>query len=149
MDAGTLSALLLGSMSPNAAEIKQSETQLLQAENQSAGPLLMELLKLVFSDAQQLPVRQAASIFAKNLLKRRWVKSDDDALQYTPLEGAFKEQVRALLLDATCGTNAVALARQVQAQVNAIISFIAELDFPQQWPNLLPSLVHTLNSSPS
>ena len=149
MDTASIVKLLQCSISPNPSEIKMAEERLTQAENQAAGQLLLELLKLAFSTTEGVPVSQSAAIFCKNLLKRRWVKSDDESLQHTPLEESIKEQVRLVLVEATCGPSAVPLARQVQAQVNAIISFIAELDFPNRWPNLLPSLVRTLQSSPS
>ena len=149
MDQAALGTLLLGSMSPNPADIKASETQLTQAENQAAGALLMELLTVVFTESHQVPIRQCAAIFSKNLLKRRWVLSSIESLQHTPLDDGHKEKVRALLIDATCGPRATPLPRQIQSQVNAIISFIADMDFPKHWPSLLPSLVQTLNSSPS
>jgi exportin-2 (importin alpha re-exporter) len=149
MDSSTLVSLLQASISPNAQEIKSAEERLTQAENQASGQLLLELLKLVFNGSYGIPVSQSAAIFSKNLLKRRWVKSEDESLQYAPLEDQFKEQVRAALIEATCGVSATPLPRQVQAQVNAIISFIADIDFPKAWPSLLPSLVSTLQSSPS
>ena len=149
MDSVTLTKVLQASLSPNAADIKQSETQLSHAENQGAGQLLLTLMNLVFNAAEQIPVRQAAAIFSKNLLKRRWVKSEDDAIQHKPLEDSFKEEVRGFLLGATCGPSAVPQPKQVQSQINAIISFIADIDFPNRWPTLLPALVKTLQSSPS
>ena len=149
MDSATIASFLQNSISHNPADIKAAESQLTQAENQSAGTLLRELLVIVFADAQPIGVRQSASIFCKNLLKRRWTSSADESLQFTLLDDANKVQVRSLLLAATCGPAAVPQPRQIQSQVNAIISFIADADFPKLWPELLPSLVQTLNSSPS
>lgn len=149
MDLTSLSNILAASMSPNPAEIKQAEAQLTQAENESAGTLLLNLMGMVFNSAVPLPVRQSAAIFSKNLLKRRWVASEDAAVQHTPLDDGFKEQVRGVLVEATCGSSASPQPRLVQSQINAIISFIAEIDFPAKWPTLLPSLVKTLQSSPS
>jgi exportin-2 (importin alpha re-exporter) len=149
LDVATLTRVLQSSMSPNPAEIKQAESQLTQAEDQSAGSLLITLLSTVFNLSENIPVRQAAAIFSKNLLKRRWLKSEDDAIQHKPLDSNYKDQVRNVLVESTCGPSAVPQVRQVQAQINAIISFIAEVDFPSGWPSLLPSLVATLRSSPS
>ena len=150
MDQQTLAAILQGSMSPNPTEIKASETQLAQAEKSSAGVLLNSLLMIVFGESHTLPIKQSAAIFSKNLLKRRWAPQEDGTITgIHGLSDSEKSHVRQLLLDATCGPKAVPLPRQINAQVNAIISFIADIDFPNQWPSLLPSLVNTLNSSPS
>jgi exportin-2 (importin alpha re-exporter) len=149
MDPTSLSNILAASMSPNPAEIKQAEAQLNQAEDEAAGTLLLNLMNMVFNSSVQVPVRQSAAIFSKNLLKRRWVASDDADVQHKPLEEGFKEQVRSVLVEATCGPSASPQPRLVQLQINAIISFIAEIDFPARWPTLLPSLVKSLQSAPS
>ena len=150
MDQQSLVGLLQGSMSHNPSDIKTAESQLTQAEMTSAGSLLNSLLTIVFGDSQVLAIRQSAAIFSKNLLKRRWSPAEDSAV--TGIHGLVdteKSHVRQLLLDATCGPKAVPLPRQINAQVNAIISLIADADFPRNWPSLLPSLVNTLNASPS
>ena len=151
MDAGLLVNLLSSSIAANQVEMKAAEAQLSQFENQSAGSMLVHLVNIVFSSEQTVTVRQAAAIYSKNLLKRRWVvKSEDEAsLQWVPLEAGLRRQVRSVLIEATCGSGAAPLPRQIQTQVNAIISYIAECDFPREWPELLPSLVKTLSGAPS
>ena len=149
MDTQSLVQVLQTSMSPNPAEIKASETQLTQLESQSAGQLLMRLLEIVFQETANVSVRQAGAIYSKNLLKRRWSPKLGEPDSLTGMSEAEKESVRLLLVEATCGSNATPLPRAIQVQMNAIISYIADLDFPKSWPTLLPSLVQTLNSSPS
>ena len=149
MDSDVIAQSLQASMSGIPSEIKASEARLTQLETQSPGGLVMLLLEMVFRDSQALAVRQSASIYCKNLLKRRWLVSPEEGLGSESLPAGEKERIRALLVEATCGANAVALARAIQVQVNAIISFVADADFPKNWPSLLPSLVQTLNSSPS
>ena len=149
MEIGLLLQLLQGSLGSNQADIKSCEVQMSQAENLSAGPLLIQLLKIVFASDQALTVRQAAAIYSKNLLKRRWVKAQEEEPSYQPLDTALKDQVRSVLIESICGSGAAPLPRQIQAQVNAIISFIADVDFPAGWPDLLPSLAKTLSGSPS
>ncbi|KAK7436636.1 importin-alpha export receptor [Stygiomarasmius scandens] len=126
--------LLLASLNP--ATRKQAENSLSAYSSQQG--FLSHLLRLVIDQNQDRPVRQAGSIYLKNIAKLRW--EDDEQ----PIAEPDKVSLRSELVPAM-----LALSRPedkaIRAQVAESVSLVAELDFPTKWPDLIDQLVQSLS----
>lgn len=90
----------------------------------------IRILSLVHENSTPPAIRQAAAIHFKNLVKQKW---DDET--YTELQ-AEKPTLRTHVVDCMC-----TVPPQLQVLLSEAIRCMAELDYPQQWPTLLPELV--------
>lgn len=82
--------------------------------------------------------RQAALLCLKKLVSGTWSPSIEEYLGSATLSDATKEQVRQSVLSiATAGGE----ERKIVAAAGNVVSKIASVDFPEQWPNLLPTLL--------
>ncbi|KAF8867606.1 CAS/CSE protein [Infundibulicybe gibba] len=88
---------------------------------------LTHLLRLVLEQTQDRSIRLSASVYLKNLAKLKW----DEDVQPLP------EQDKALLRSQLA----------VRAQIAETVSLIAELDFPERWPDLIDQLVSSLSAT--
>lgn len=72
-DQAALGAVLLSTLSPDAAVRRQAERDLTQAQSHpSFGPLVLQLAQ---DASQQKPVRQSAALSFKNWIKANWAVS--------------------------------------------------------------------------
>ena len=102
---------------------------------------LQTVLQMLTQEAVDLAVRQAASIFFKNLVKAHWAPEDETAYTIPP---ETKTQVKDNLLSLFLFVPA-----KIQSQLSEAMSLIATHDFPAQWPNLLSDLVGQLTAAAS
>ncbi|TFY54539.1 hypothetical protein EVG20_g9663 [Dentipellis fragilis] len=128
-------SLLLASLSPQTR--KQAEQSLQTFSLQPS--FVNHLLELVLNPAQDRAVRLAGSVYLKNVVKLRWLPDDD-----SPIADRDKESLRSQLVPAM-----IALSnpsdKGVRAQIAEAVSLIAQVDFPDAWPNLVEQLVASLN----
>ncbi|KAK4531614.1 hypothetical protein CCYA_CCYA08G2471 [Cyanidiococcus yangmingshanensis] len=135
-----LYSCVLATLSPQ-AETRRSAEALLESASSKPG-FLAQLLQLIASGddaracstnttASALAVRQAAAIYFKNVVKRRW----EDA----PLED--RAALRAALLPLTAERQSVVRRQLVEA-----IAVIGAHDFPNNWPELLAFVVDRLQT---
>lgn len=119
----------------------EAEAHLNEALKQPNHPL--EVLRLIASkDGVQLPVQQAAAVHFKNLVKHGWDESkDEEDRKGIKISAADRETIKNNLVELMCTVPSI-----IQSQISESISLIAEVDFPDKWQNLLPSLVQKLNS---
>jgi exportin-2 (importin alpha re-exporter) len=112
-----------------------------QASQRPEHPL--EVLRLIASaDGVQPGVRQAAAVHFKNLAKNGWDESKDaEDRKGIKISPADRDTIKSHLVDLMCTVPPI-----IQAQISESISLIAEVDFPDKWQTLLPSLVQKLNS---
>ncbi|THV04546.1 importin alpha re-exporter [Dendrothele bispora CBS 962.96] len=126
--------LLLASLNP--ATRKQAESSLNAYSTQQG--FLSHLLRLVVDQSQDRAVRQAGSIYLKNIAKLRWEEDEQ------PIVETDKASLRSELVPAM-----IALSRPedkaIRVQVAESVSLIAELDFPEKWPSLIDQLVQSLS----
>ncbi|KAF5349357.1 hypothetical protein D9758_011786 [Tetrapyrgos nigripes] len=126
--------LLLASLNPSTR--KQAEQNLTAYSIQQG--FLTHLLRLVIDQSQERAVRQAGSIYLKNIAKLRWEEEDQ------PIAEQDKASLRSELVPAM-----LALSRPedkaIRAQVAEAVSLVAELDFPTKWPDLIDQLVQSLS----
>ncbi|EJD01973.1 Cse1-domain-containing protein [Fomitiporia mediterranea MF3/22] len=132
-----LPALLIASLYPSSR--KQAEQNLAALSTQAG--FLSALLQLVITPTQDRSVRLAASVYLKNIVKRRW--EDDEPI----IPDAEKQQLRSLLVPAMISLSA-ATGKNLRTQVAETVSIIAGYDFPERWDGLIKELVNALNPSP-
>lgn len=105
---------------------------LLEAEAQPGfGPLLLSLCQ---PGAAEMHLAQAAAIYFKNFLKRRWLVTGG-------LPGAEREALREALVP-----TAVAAPHGARASLCAGVEELSLSDFPERWPTLLPQLASALHA---
>ncbi|KAI9448619.1 armadillo-type protein [Lactarius psammicola] len=129
--------LLLDSLNPHTR--KQAEQSLEAYSRQPA--FVVHLLRLVLDATQNGAVRLAASVYLKNMVKLGWLEDDE-----YPIPVADKEALKPQLVPAMIALSG-ASDKAIRAQIAESVSLIAELDFPQRWPDLIDQLVQSLSSS--
>ncbi len=136
--------ILSQSLSPDKPTRENAERALLSA--QTAPGHALAVLRVVSASSAppnaataggDLPVRQAAAVHFKNMVKGGWTPDEDNdgAARYI-----IPESDRALIKD-----NLVSLMctvpPQLQSQCSESIALIASSDFPAKWDNLLGDLI--------
>ena len=139
-----LRQILSQSLSPDKATRQNAERALLSTQSSPGHALVV--LRVVSgapsgdpNAAADLPVRQAAAVHFKNMVKGGWAPDEDDdggrGLRYV-----IPESDRSLIKD-----NLVSLMCTVpprlQSQCSESIAIIASSDFPARWDNLLGDLM--------
>ena len=131
-DIDTLSKLLSESVIASTARL--AERSLKELENQDGFGIT--LLHVVASKDLPISTRLAGALFFKNFLRRRWV--DENGNHLLPLSNVelIKKEIVPLM---------ISLPSNLQVQIGASISIIADSDFPDRWPTLLDDLVSKLS----
>ena len=123
-----LGAVLLSTLSPDAAVRRQAERDLTQAQSHpSFGPLVLQLAQ---DASQQKPVRQSAALSFKNWIKANWALEDAPTPLSTQTAESLKQSIVAIMISLS-GEPAL------QVQIGEAIAIMAESDFPDQWDNLI------------
>ena len=92
------------------------------------------------SNEADAPVRQAAAVHFKNIVKKGWDTSNDDTGGIVISEGD-RQTIKTHLVELMC-----TVPPKIQAQCSESIALIAKTDYPKKWTNLLPELVSKFNS---
>jgi exportin-2 (importin alpha re-exporter) len=98
------------------------------------------LLVLCNKPELQSHLRVSAAVTFKNFIKKRWkVLEETDFADNISAQDrdSIKSNITELMLTSP---------EQIQRQLSDAISIISKEDFPEKWPNLLPTLVERLNS---
>ncbi|WVN85455.1 uncharacterized protein L203_100601 [Cryptococcus depauperatus CBS 7841] len=136
----TLSLLanyLSSTVSPDAHARRGAEESLRQAEGQPG--FLLLVLDLVKVDSVEMMIRQAGGVYFKNTVKRLW--SGEEETQISAMDkAAIKSQLVPLMI--SLGTPQTA---KLQSQIGEGLSYIASLDFPNDWEGLCDELVDSLS----
>ncbi|KAL8759248.1 MAG: hypothetical protein Q9184_003688 [Pyrenodesmia sp. 2 TL-2023] len=119
-----------------------AERHLEQLYTNDAFPI--SLISIASHNSVELPLRQAALLVLKTFVLRTWSESLDDFQGGVTISEAIKDQVRhSLLALATSGDQ----ERKVVSASSYVVSKIASVDFPDQWPSLLPTLLQKIPRS--
>ena len=124
-------------LQPDLAARRAAEEELGRAKVQPE--CVLTVLQILSQEAVDLAIRQAASIFFKNLVKAHWEPDDETA--YT-IPDATKTQCKDGLLSLF-----LVVPPKLQAQLSEAMSLIASHDFPERWPTLLGQLVGQLGAA--
>lgn len=123
--------LLSQSLNPQYAKSVEAQLSQLQSSTPNYPILLLELLS---SPGVANDVKLAAAISFKNLVKNKWIDIDGRHLL------SDVALIRSNIIDCM-----IQLPPLLKSQVGEAISIIAESDFPEFWPNLIPELVSKLS----
>lgn len=119
-----------------------AERHLEQLYTNDAFPI--SLISIASHNSVELPLRQAALLVLKTFVLRTWSESLEDFQGGVTTSDAIKDQVRqSLLALATSGDQ----ERKVISASSYVVSKIASVDFPDQWPSLLPTLLQQIPRS--
>jgi exportin-2 (importin alpha re-exporter) len=166
-NAQMLRGLFLNSLSYDNNARKAAESQLqgnfmgMQPVSGFPTVLLMLIRQLSTPGAgpEDMAIRQSASIFFKNLVKKRWIlpkranangveecyypaQQELEEDEVFPIGAEDRDPVKSLLVDLLCTTPV-----DVQKQLAESMSIVSSQDFPHQWQGLLPQLVEKLKTA--
>jgi len=142
MDTKSLSELLKGTMDPN--QRNEAENKLSEVYKMIGfGPAI---LQLVMASEVELPVRQAAVIYLKNMVGSSW-KYRDASLFDTEKSGAtgdpvpfsVHEQDRAFIRENIVDAS-VHAPEIIRIQLAVCISEMVKHDFPARWPQIVDKI---------
>ena len=132
-------SLLAATLDASGPIRNDAERQLEQLYTNDAFPI--SLLSIAAHKSIPLDHRQAALLSLKKLVLKTWSPSLEEYEGTEVLTDATKEKIRQSVL-------AIAIAseeeRKVVAASSYVASKIASVDFPEQWPSLLPTLLNAV-----
>jgi len=144
MDIKTVTDLLKGTLDPNLRS--EAEKELTKVHKIIGfGPVL---LQVIMSSEVELPCRQAAVIYLKNMVSGSWVDREPDTPgQCCPF--AVHEQDRALIRDNIVEA-VVGAPDIIRIQLGVCVSQIVKHDFPGRWPQVVDKIsINLQNPDPS
>ena len=140
-----LADLFLNSLNHDNTIRRNAEANLQSLEAKPSIMLLvLQLISLLCqpsSDSPSAPaIRQAASVYFKNVIKKRWSpeNTEDDTIDAIVITD--RETIKIHLIDLMSTTPTA-----VQKQLAESVSIIAKYDFPHNWQKLLPQLISKLD----
>jgi hypothetical protein len=130
--------VLAGTFNPDGAVRQQAEKSLNDFSNQPG--YLPALLALIHA-RQQYPneIRQSAAIQLKQNVRRYWARPKG-------VENKINENDRNLLKQKFVESVVQEPQQKISVQLLAAMLVGVRIDFPDQWPSLLPEIMHNLNS---
>ncbi|KAJ8060212.1 hypothetical protein OCU04_010555 [Sclerotinia nivalis] len=120
---------------------RQAEHYLQTAQNDPAFPSTLALIASNGTVASEL--RQAALLNLKNFVSGNWTGVDDNGMPTVHIEEGAKAEIRARMLElATSDVD----TRKIKGAASMVVSKIANVDYPDQWPDLLPTILHIIQT---
>jgi hypothetical protein len=149
--------LLADTQLPAEGPRKQAEEHLKHAQSNPAFP--GSLAAIATHSSVSPEIRQAALLILRTFVEKNWSGENEDGV-VVPINDQTKEQLRVQMLELATSGDAdrkiKSAARFVSHQCIAfylanngrlrsyVVSKIANVDFPEQWPTLLPALLHLI-----
>ena len=131
--------LLVGTLDASGPIRNDAERQLELLYTNDAFPI--SLISIAAHKSVPLEHRQAALLSLKKLVLKTWSPSLEEYEGTEVLTDATKGQIRqAILAIATASEE----ERKIVAAASYVTSKIASVDFPEQWPSLLSTLLSTV-----
>ncbi|KAF2018739.1 ARM repeat-containing protein [Aaosphaeria arxii CBS 175.79] len=131
--------LLSATQSGQEGARKQAEQQL-----QSLYPhadFQLGLVAIASHESVPLNIRQASLLVLKKFVVECWSSSLDEFKGQELVAPENKARIRDTLLDLSTQDQ---LDRKVKSAASYVVSKIASADFPDEWPDLLPKLMHII-----
>jgi exportin-2 (importin alpha re-exporter) len=146
IDLGALRGALAGSVSGDAHVRAAADAHLEAAAAQSGAAL--GLLQIASDPSVDLPTRQSASIYFKNLTNKSWAQREG-SVPTAPaakrlLDEGEKAAVRRVALEAVANTPS-----KVRSQLVEAVRVIVHHDFPGRWPEVANQVLDGLNAASS
>jgi hypothetical protein len=132
--------VLADTQSPAADTRKTAELRLLHLYSSDTFPL--SLATIASHEPVPVNLRQSALSVLRAFIAAAWSPSLDEFKGQVLVSDANKATLRRTLLELATVTET---ERKVKASASYAVSKIATADFPEQWPELLPFLLHIVN----
>lgn len=133
--------LLADTQSSNSNTIKTAELRLLSLYSNEAFPL--SLVSIASHESVPANLRQSALSVLRTFIQAAWSPHLDEFKGTVLVSDANKAQLRRALLE--LATTSTTPERKVKAAASYAVSKIAAADFPEEWPDLLPTLLQIIN----
>ncbi|RHZ43222.1 putative importin beta-5 subunit [Aspergillus thermomutatus] len=140
-----LLTLLADTQSPVADTRKAAELQLLRLYPNEQFPL--SLAAIASHDSVPTNLRQSSLSVLRTFIAAAWSPNLDEFKGQILINNTNKTQIRRVLLE--LATTADVQERKVKSSASYAVSKIASADFPDEWPELLPSLLQVINDANS
>jgi len=131
--------LFQDAQSSNESTRKSAEEQLrrLRSENGFG----VSLTAVASHDQIPLVIRQAALLYCKTYVQAAWSPHFDEFEGNLAIKEEDKRQIRQRLLELATSDKE---DRKIKNAASTAVSRIATADFPDEWPDLLPTLLHII-----
>ncbi|KAJ5587097.1 uncharacterized protein N7459_002862 [Penicillium hispanicum] len=136
-----LLSLLADTQSPRADTRKTAEAQLQGLYTNESFPI--SLTAIASHESVPVNLRQSSLSVLRTFIGAVWSPNLDDFKGQILVNDANKAQIRRALVELATTTETP--ERKVKASASYAVSKIASADFPDDWPELLPSLMHIIN----
>ncbi|CAG8954737.1 hypothetical protein HYFRA_00004661 [Hymenoscyphus fraxineus] len=130
--------LLRDTQSASEGPRKQAELTLQQAQNNPAFPGSLAAIASHVSVAPE--IRQSALLILRTFVDKNWSGHDEKG-PTIQIDETVKEQLRVGMLELATSGDA---DRKIRSAASYVVSKIANVDFPDHWPSLLPALLHLI-----
>ncbi|KAF2472067.1 ARM repeat-containing protein [Lindgomyces ingoldianus] len=134
-----LAQLLAATQSSSDAPRKQAEQQLASSYGHADFPL--GLVAIASHESVPLNIRQSALLYLKTFVLAGWSPQFDEFKGQILISDENKARIREALLEIATHNH---LDRKVKTAASYVVSKIASVDFPEQWPDLLSKLMHVI-----
>ncbi|KKY35790.1 putative importin-beta domain-containing protein [Diaporthe ampelina] len=135
-----LAQLLANTQLPAEEPRKRAELDLKHAQTNPAFPVV--LANIAAHNSVSTEIRQAALAYLRRFIEHNWSEEGDDGEgPLVLIPDSTKEELRHKLLDLALSEEP---DRKVKASVSYAVGKIANNDFPEKWPSLLPSLLNVI-----
>lgn len=131
--------LLSATQSSSEGPRKAAEAQLQSLYGHS--DFAIGLVAIASHDSVPLNTRQAALLYLKTFVLATWSPQLDEFKGRVLMRDEEKARVRAALLDLATSERE---DRKIKSAASYVVSKIANADFPDEWPDLLPKLMHLI-----
>lgn len=135
--------LLSATQSAQAEPRKQAESTLTSLYGHAEFPLA--LIKIASYDNVPLAIRQASLLCLKTFVLVAWSPQFDEFRGQLLVALENKARIREALLELATTES---VDRRLKTAASYVVSKIASADFPEQWPDLLPQLLHMIPNGP-
>ncbi|KAJ9252683.1 hypothetical protein DTO195F2_7332 [Paecilomyces variotii] len=137
--------LLADTQSPAADARKAAELRLLRLYTNETFPL--SLAAIASHNSVPANLRQSALSVLRTFIQAAWSPHLDEFKGQVLVSDANKVHIRQVLLE--LATTADVPERRVKSAASYAVSKVASADFPEQWPELLPTVLHIINNPSS
>ncbi|KAK3943310.1 importin subunit beta-5 [Diplogelasinospora grovesii] len=131
-----LARLLANTQLPQEGPRKQAELDLAQFKSNPEFPAT--LARIGGNAATPVEIRQAALAVLRKFIEQNWSPDGEDGPHF-PIADPTKEQLRNMMLSLVLSPED---ERKVKLAASYAVSKIAMVDFPDQWPTLLPTVLN-------
>ena len=128
--------ILSGTLQTNTRTRQSAETSLVQLY--SANDFPVALVSIGSQKSFKLEIRQSALLNLKTFVLKTWSPAFEEYGQHAEINDATKEQIRRNLLEIALRDNE---ETKITSAASYAVSKIASADFPEQWPDLLTTLL--------